>query len=302
MARALASVLEPDDLTVVVNVGDDDEIYGLHVSPDLDTVVYTLAGIEGPHGWGRAGDTFEAMGGLEELGTNTSFRLGDRDLALCLLRTMALADGETLAGFTRFACERFGVPLRVVPVTNDPVRTKIKTRDGEWLDFQDYFVSRRHEDPVRELRFDGAAAATPAPGVIEAIASADAIVIAPSNPPLSIWPLLAVPGIAEAVSAKPVVAAVSPLFGGVALKGPAASVMKDLGLPPGNDGVLAAYDGLVTHLVVDRGDAADVARLQSGELEVHAADTRVRDPEKGTAFAAVLMSILRRALKPARAG
>ena len=263
MARALNTVLDPADLTVIVNIGDDDDMYGLHVSPDLDTVLYTLAGIEGPHGWGRRNDTFTVMDELREIGVDTSFRLGDRDLALCLVRTNMLAKGRTLSDFTNRAADRLGIEPRVLPVTDDPVRTKIRTIDDEWLDFQEYFVARHHQDRVAELRFEGAESAVPAPGVLSAVAAADVVIIAPSNPPLSIWPLLAVPGLAEAVSEKPLVAAVSPLFSGRTLRGPAASVMADLGLPPGNAGVLDAYEGLISHLIIDQGDADDVDALSS---------------------------------------
>jgi len=299
MARALTAVLHPDDLTVIVNIGDDDDMYGLHVSPDVDTVLYTMAGIEGPHGWGRRNDTFTVMDELNEVGIDTSFRLGDRDLALCLVRTNMLADGATLSDFTNRAADRLGIEPRVIPVTDDPVRTKIRTVDDEWLDFQEYFVARHHEDRVAELRFEGAERAAPAPGVLAAIAAAEAVIIAPSNPPLSIWPLLAVSGLTEAVSTKPLVAAVSPLFGGRTLRGPAATVMADLGLPAGNAGVLDAYDGLISHLIVDLGDAADVDSLSATAPGLHALDTRIGQPEAGARFAAELLAILALALGPA---
>jgi LPPG:FO 2-phospho-L-lactate transferase len=299
MARALSAVLKPSNLTVVVNVGDDDEMYGLHVSPDLDTVLYTMAGVEGIHGWGRHDDTFEVMSGLGPFGVDTSFRLGDQDLALCLLRTTMLGSGKRLSEFTKLAADRFEVRPRILPVTDDPLRTKIKTTGGEWLDFQEYFVARRHEDRVAELRFAGAEQSTPAPGVLDAIAGADLIVVAPSNPPLSIWPLLAVPGVRRAVSAKPVVAAVSPLFGGRALKGPAASVLSDLGLPGGTAGVLESYDGLLSHLFVDVDDATNVDSFESSPVQLHAADTRIEKPESGARFAAELLDILEPALRPA---
>ena len=298
MARALAAALDPADLTVIVNVGDDDAMYGLHVSPDVDTVLYTLAGVEGPHGWGRRNDTFAVMSELADLGIDTSFRLGDRDLAMCLLRTNTLAGGGTLSEFTSHAAGRLGIAQRVIPVTDDPLRTKIKTVDDEWLDFQEYFVARRHQDRVRELRFDGAEHAMPAPGVLDAIADAAAVIIAPSNPPLSIWPLLAVPGLADAVSSKPVVAAVSPLFGGRALKGPAAAVMADLGLPAGTTGVLRAYEGLISHLIVDMDDAPDVDTPGLETVGIHAADTRIGDPEAGARFGTELLTILAPALAP----
>lgn len=299
MARALAAIPEATDLTVIVNVGDDDNIYGLHVSPDIDTVLYTLAGVEGPHGWGRREDTFEVMAGLSEFGVDTSFRLGDKDLALCLRRTTRLDAGATLSETTAEAAAALGVVPLVLPVTNDAVRTKIKTVEGDWLDFQEYFVVRRHRDRVKELRYAGAEASVPAPGVIEAITHADVVVIAPSNPPLSVWPLLATPGLADAIAAKEIVAVVSPLFGGRALKGPAASVMADLGLPKGSAGVLSAYEGLISHLVIDKEDADDISSLEATNVSVHALNTRIDRPEAGAPFASDLLAILTPALRPA---
>ena len=299
MARALAAVLNPQNLTVIVNVGDDDTMYGLHVSPDIDTVMYTLAGIEGPLGWGRRGDTFEVMSNLSEFGVDTSFRLGDRDLALCLRRTSVLSAGGTLSEFTRQATAALGIEVPVLPASDDSVRTKVRISDDRWLDFQEYFVLRGHRDRVQELRFAGAGTAAAAPGVLEAIDDADLVIVAPSNPPLSVWPLLAVPGIAEATSNKPVVAAVSPLFSGRALKGPAATVMADLGLPEGNSGVLAAYEGLITHLIVDKGDAGDIDALTTDSVSLYAADTRIITAEAGARFAPELLAILTPALQAA---
>lgn len=284
MARGLAAVVDPRRLTVIVNVGDDEEFYGLHVSADLDTVLYTLAGIEGPHGWGIADDTFETMERLATLGLDTRFRLGDRDLAASMFRTSRLRDGEALSEITRRLAEAMGVGCRLLPATDDRVRTQIVTGDGELLSFQEYFVLRGHRDRVAEVRYAGSAEAAPAPGVIHALDTADLVVIAPSNPPLSIWPILSIPGIRESLAAARVVA-VSPLFGGRALKGPADRVMSALGLPPGNAGVAAAYAPLVDVLVVDRGDAGDVPLLADGDLEVIAADTRIGDPEAAARFA-----------------
>lgn len=301
MARALAGVLHPEQLTVIVNIGDDDEMYGLHVSPDVDTVLYTLAGIEGPQGWGRRGDTFNAMAGLRDFGVDTTFQLGDRDLALCLRRTIHLSEGGSLSSFTEDAAAALGVEVRVLPVTDDRLRTKVLVRDGGWLDFQDYFVLRRHRDRVRGVRFDGAEQARPAPGVIGALAEANAVVIAPSNPILSVDPILAVPGLREIVAEKPVVAAVSPLFRGEAIKGPAASIMADLGLPPGNEGVLRAYDGLISHLVVDAGDVDDAIRLGGDAVDVLAADTRIIEPEAGVAFAERFLELIGLTPHPAAA-
>ncbi len=285
LARGLAAVLPAGRLTLVVNVGDDDEVYGVHVSPDLDTVMYTLAGIEGPHGWGIAGDTFTVMERLTSLGVDTSFRLGDRDLATCLHRTAGLAAGRPLSAITGELAAAYGIGATILPATDEPVRTRVQVEGGEVLPFQEYFVARGHRDDVEALEFAGSDAAKPAPGVVAAIEDADVVVIAPSNPPLSIWPILAVPAIHDAVAAKRRVVAVSPLFGGRALKGPAHRVLASLGFPPGNAGVVASYDGLVTDLVVDAGDADDAVIGP----RVHVRDTRFARAEEAARFARELM-------------
>jgi LPPG:FO 2-phospho-L-lactate transferase len=288
----LARALDRDDvdLTVVVNVGDDALTHGVYVSPDLDTVVYTLAGAEGPQGWGLADDSSRVMDTLAWLGADTTFAIGDRDLATNLYRTAALADDRPLSAITAEIASAYEVRPRVVPATDDPVRTKVHLDDGV-VDFQEYFVRRRHADTVYDLSFDGATTSRPAPGVLDAITGADVVVIAPSNPPLSIWPILAVPGITDAVTGAERVIAVSPLFGGVALKGPAHDVMASLGLPPGNEGVVAAYDGLLSDLVVDAGDAADRNAIAGPELRVHVTDTRFADPERATTFGSWLCTV-----------
>ncbi|MFH1330701.1 MAG: 2-phospho-L-lactate transferase [Actinomycetota bacterium] len=291
LARGLAAVLPPTALTVVVNVGDDEEFYGLHVSPDLDTVAYTLAGREGPSGWGVAGDTFAVMGHLGALGVDTRFRVGDADLAVNLARTAALRSGETLSAVTAGTAAALGLACRLLPATDDRLRTRVRTVAREWLSFQEYFVLRGHRDEVAEIRYEGAGAARPAPGVLEAIAAASLVIVAPSNPPLSVWPILAVPGIREAATAAPRVIAVSPLFGGRALKGPADRVMTALGLPPGNAGVLTAYEGVLTDLVVDQGDAADVAALNGTAVRLHASDTRIAAPDAAARFARYLLDL-----------
>jgi len=283
--------MPPDDLTVVVNVGDDEVVYGLEVSPDLDTVAYTLAGREGPQGWGLAGDTFAVMGHLAALGVDASFRVGDADLATNLARTAARRSGEALSAVTARLAASYGVACRLLPATDDLLRTRLCTPAGEWLSFQEYFVRRGHRDEVAALAYEGAASSRPAPGVLEAIAATSLVIVAPSNPPLSIGPILAVPGIREAVEDARRVVAVSPLFGGRALKGPADRVMASLGLPPGNAGVLAAYDGLLTDLVVDEGDAADRESLDAGGVRLHAADTRIAQPEAAARFARWLLGL-----------
>lgn len=243
------------DLTAIVNVGDDDTIYGLHLAPDLDTVTYTLARVSSAErGWGRTGETWHTMAELETFPIDTAFRLGDKDLALNLFRTARLGDGAPLSRITAEIAESFGIHTTILPASDDPIRTKVRAGD-RWLAFQDYFVRRHHSDTVDELRFEGASDAAPAPGVIEAIDAADAIVIGPSNPFLSIWPILAVPGISEAILRKERIMAVSPLVGGKAVKGPLGELLPALGYQASNSGIVRAYDGILTDLVVDRGDA-----------------------------------------------
>jgi LPPG:FO 2-phospho-L-lactate transferase len=272
LARGLDAI-DDLDLSVVVNVGDDLPTHGLYVAPDLDTVVYTLAGIEGPHGWGRAEDTFVANTELARFGLDNRFRLGDLDLALKIYRTHRLGAGETLAGVTDTVRASFGLTASIMPASNDPVRTMVTTSEGEKLTFQEYFVDRGHRDPVQRVDFEGAAAATPAPGVIEAIDQADILVIGPSNPPLSIWPILALAAIDRAVRRHPRVIAISPLIGGKALKGPADSVMADLGLGTGTRAVIASYRGLIDTLVVDTSDQADTGEIDG--VTVVALETRI---------------------------
>ena len=291
MARALAAVLPPGQLTVVVNVGDDDDIYGVRVCADLDTVLYTAAGMEGPAGWGVAGDTFEVMDQLEAAGIDTSFRLGDRDLGHCLARTLHLEEG-TLSEFTRGEAARRALGFTLLPATDDKLRTTIISGRGERLDFQDYFVRRRQRDEVVGLDFVGAGTAKPAPGVVEAIQTADVVFIAPSNPPLSVWPILAIEEIGAAVAEHPRVIAVSPLIGGRAVKGPLVAVMDGLGLTPGHTGICAAYEGLIDSLVVDTSDAGEAGSIEARGIEPIVAPTLIAEPEAGVALARILLDSL----------
>lgn len=286
LARGL-DALSGVELTVVVNVGDDASNHGLYISPDLDTVVYTLAGIEGPLGWGRAGDTFAMNEELGRFGVDNTFQLGDRDIALKLFRTNQIANGAPLSTVTRKVGEAFGLKARVLPVTDDELRTRVRVADG-WISFQEYFVARRHGDEVLELAFEGAETARPAPGVIEAIEGADVVVIGPSNPPLSIWPMLAVPGIRETVSRHTAVTAVSPLIGGKTLKGPADRVLMSLGLPAGNLGVAQAYEGLIDRLVIDQSDGDDAAAMP--HIETLVTDTLITEPSAARRLASELVA------------
>lgn len=283
MARGFVG-LAGVETTVVVNVGDDATVHGLEVSPDLDTVVYTLAGLEGPQGWGRNEDTFRAMEELARFGVDTEFRVGDLDLALNLFRTGRLAEGWPLSRVTTAVTRALGLTVPVLPVSDDQVRTMVEIEAG-WIDFQTYFVKRRHTDPVLGVRFVGEETARPAPGVMEAIAVADAVVISPSNPVLSIWPLLAVKGIREAMSGRKVMA-VSPLIGGRAVKGPAVEAMIGLGLEPSPAGLVAAYRGLVTDLVLDRADQDWVTRRRLIDLvKVWTSDTMIAQPAESRRLA-----------------
>jgi len=251
--HALAGAAGPENVTAIGNVGDDLEMWGLHVSPDLDTIMYTLAGLlDEERGWGVRGDTYEAMAVAEQAGNETWFTLGDQDAGLHMLRTQMLGEGQPLSTVTQKLAEGLGVAVRLIPATDDRLRTRIRTPDGE-LDFQEWFVQRRHADRVDGVRLEGAEDARPAPGVLEAIAEADLVVIAPSNPFVSIQPILAVPGIEAALRAKRV-AAVSPLVGGKALRGPLAEMMASLGHEVGAAGVRALYGDLVSVFVLDRED------------------------------------------------
>jgi len=290
MARGLNAVLPPDNLTIVVNVGDDETMYGALVSADLDTVTYTLAGIEGPHGWGVDGDTHVVMEHLETMGVDTTFRLGDRDLAHCLARRMAIESGEPLSSFTAAATARLGIECRVLPATDDLIRTKIQTADGELLDFQDYFVVRGQRDVVGGLEFRGAESARPAPGVLAAIQAAEIVVVAPSNPPLSIWPMLAMPDLAMAVRRHPCVVAVSPLIGGKAVKGPLVAVLNGLGIEPSTAGILETYAGLLSHLVVSPDDGLSPG-VGSAGVELVAAETLISQPTAAARLAGRILDL-----------
>ncbi|HEX2264827.1 MAG TPA: 2-phospho-L-lactate transferase, partial [Solirubrobacterales bacterium] len=277
LALGLYRVLGPDELTLIVNTGDDFEHLGLHVSPDLDTVLYTLSGLADPErGWGRADESWNFMAALSELGGEDWFRLGDRDLAIHVLRAQWLRSGRPLSRFMADAARRLGIRARIVPMSNDPVRTMVQTSDGV-LPFQRYFVERRCEPQVLRIWFEGASAARPAAEAIDAIAGPrlEAVVICPSNPYLSVDPILAVPGLREALeSAAAPVVAVSPIIGGAAVKGPTTKIMAELGVDRTSAAIAAHYRGLLDGLVIDNGDVADAPAL---DIAVEAAPTLMRD-------------------------
>ncbi len=278
------------DLTIVGNVGDDTEIAGLHVSPDLDTVLYTLTGeIDEERGWGVRGDSTRALMRSRSLGADAWFWLGDLDLGLHLARTAWLNAGEPLSVVTARLCAALGLPDRLLPSTDNRLRTMIDTADGE-LDFQSYYVRRGHRDTVIGIRFDGAEAAMPAPGVLDAIRNARAIIIAPSNPLISIGPILAVPGISEALAVRTVpCVAVSPIVGGEALRGPAADMLRMLGHQPSPVGVAALYDGIIDSMVIDEVDGGASAELERRGVQAIVTDTIMRDADACRHLAAVAL-------------
>ncbi|MFC3173926.1 2-phospho-L-lactate transferase [Novosphingobium bradum] len=261
-ANGLAALLGPGQLTVVVNVGDDFDHLGLRICPDLDTVTYTLANLNNRElGWGQVGETWSFMDALGKLGGPAWFNLGDRDLATHVLRTHRLAAGEPLSAIVADFAKARGIAQAILPVTDDPVRTRVLTDEGE-LNFQDYFVRRRCEPVFRAIRFAGADQARPHPAVLAALAdpALEAILIAPSNPLLSLAPILAVPGIAAALAARAVpCVAISPFIAGQAVKGPAAKIMRELGLEPGPAAIAAHYGDLIDGLVIDHADRAELA-------------------------------------------
>lgn len=286
MARGLYAVAEVD-LSVVVNVGDDADNHGLVICPDLDTVLYTLAGVEGPLGWGRDGDTFRTNDELGRFEVDNTFRIGDLDLALKLVRTQQMGSGATLSQVTGDLAASFGVRCALYPATDQRLRTEVEVADGGWISFQEYFVDRRHRDEVINLRFSGADDAQAAPGVVESIEQADTVVIAPSNPPLSIWPMLAIEPLREVVANHPRVIAVSPLIGGTTVKGPADRVMISLGLPPGNQGVADAYEGLLNLLIIHSEDAGEPL----DGVEIMATDTMIGDRASGERLAREILGL-----------
>ena len=293
LAVGLATVLPPDALTIVVNTGDDFEHLGMAISPDLDTVMYTLAGLNNPVlGWGRTDETWSFMETLAQLGGETWFRLGDRDLAVHVMRTAALARGERLADITRALTQRLGVRHLVVPMSDDPVRTVVLTAQGE-LSFQDYFVRRRCEPVVTGFRYDGAADAHVPPRLRELFDSGniEAVVICPSNPFVSIEPLLAVKEMRTWLKARafPVVA-VSPIVGGHAIKGPAAKMMRELGHESSVAAVARHYGNLVDGWVIDQQDASVATQL---DQRVSVTDTLMTDRTKSVALARVVLRFAR---------
>jgi LPPG:FO 2-phospho-L-lactate transferase len=292
--EGLVRVVPPEDVVAIVNTGDDFELHGLYISPDLDIVTCTLAGVINPEqGWGIAGDTLACMEWLGRLGAPTWFSLGDRDLALHIRRTELLRAGHTLAEVADQFRRALGVAARILPMSNQPVPTHVITSAGE-IHFEEYFVQRRAEDEVLGVRFVGVEQARPAPGVLEAIRAAEAVLIAPSNPIVSVGTILAVPGVRAALqeTAAPVVA-VSPIVGGAAIKGPAGPLMRAMGFEVSARGVAACYRDLADALVIDQVDAALAGDIRALGMRVVITDTIMRGPAEKRALARVALDAVR---------
>lgn len=288
LALGLAACLPPESLLMVANTADDFEHLGLPISPDLDTVMYTLAGLADPErGWGLAGESWQCMESLARLGGPDWFRLGDRDLATHLRRGMLLRDGLSLAEVTAALCRSLGLPHALRPMSSDPVRTLLDTGQGE-LAFQDYFVRERCAPRVHGIRYEGVSTARPDPEFLGWLDAGAAVVLCPSNPWLSIEPLLALPGVRERLASACSVA-VSPIVGGRALKGPAAAIMAQLGLEPSALGVARHYRGLLRGLVIDRVDAAQAEEIRALGMAVRVTDTVMTDTASKTRLAAEVL-------------
>ncbi len=296
MLSGIIQVVEPAGVTALVNVGDDLELHGLSISPDLDTITYTLAGEINPEtGWGLNGESWQAMDTVKRYGGISWFGLGDRDLGTHLYRTQRYREGANLATITAEITAGWGLALKLIPVTNDRLRTMV-TLDGDGPDdglevsFQEYFVQRRHGVPVKALRFDGASLTSPAPGVLDALAAAHRVVIAPSNPVVSIDPVLAVPGVRDALIARRAdTVAVSPIVAGAALKGPADRLLKELGHEATVVGIARWYAPLAATLVIDEADAGLAGAVAAEGIRPVVAPTVMRTPELAAALARTVL-------------
>jgi LPPG:FO 2-phospho-L-lactate transferase len=289
----LRQVVAPEELTLIVNTGDDLLWWGLYVSPDIDSITYVLSGmLSKERGWGVKGDTFFCLQHMGQLGQPIWFHAGDRDLAVHILRSKLLAEGRTLSEVTAEIADKLGVKARILPMSNSRVETRVLTPMGE-LSFEEYFVQRWYQDPVESVRFAGAADAEPAPGVVDAIMNADLVLLAPSNPVTSIGPILAVSGIREALhQTKGRIAAISPIVAGEAVAGPAGILMAAQGLPVSVAGVAQAYHDFLDMLIIDVRDAEAADELRTSGLRVQVAKTVMRTSEdKATLAADVLAAV-----------
>jgi LPPG:FO 2-phospho-L-lactate transferase len=301
--EGLVQVVPPETITAVVNTGDDFTLHGLQIAPDLDIVTCTLADlIDREQGWGIKGDTAACMEWLGKLGGPTWFKLGDRDLALHIRRTALLREGYTLSAVAEQFRRALGVAVRIMPMSDDPVPTHIITAAGE-MHFEEYLVQRRAQDAVQGVRFVGVEQARPAPGLLEAIATAEAVLIAPSNPVVSVGPILAIPGVRAALEATPApIVTVSPIVGGAPIKGPAVPLMQALGLEISAVGVARAYAGLIDGIVIDNVDVDLAGSITALGLQVAVTDTIMRDAAVKADLARTVLQLAAETRRPVATG
>jgi LPPG:FO 2-phospho-L-lactate transferase len=294
LLRGLVGVVPPADVTAVVNTGDDTVLHGLLICPDLDTVTYTLAGMnDDERGWGLAGESWTVMDALERLGGESWFRLGDRDLATHLYRTQRLADGASLSEVTAEITTALGIGARLLPMSDDPVRTRLTLVDGPEVAFQEYFVRRQHAVAVASVRFVGAESCRAAPGVLAALTDSDIVVICPSNPVVSVGPLLAVPGIADILrQRRSRVVAVSPIVAGAALKGPADRLMAELGVEPSVVGVAQIYAEVAGTLVIDESDESLAGAVEALGVRCVVAPTVMRTVDDSRRLSTTVLDVV----------
>jgi len=291
--QGLAAVVPPHDITVVSNTGDDVEMFGLHISPDTDIVIYALAGAVNPDtGWGLQGDTFAVVDALQRFGYERWFNLGDRDLATAIHRTRRLREGHPMHDIVAEIGRAWGLDVTILPMSNDPIETRITGPDGE-LPFQEYMVRLRTEVDVHAISFAGADRATPAPGVLDAVNEARAVILAPSNPFVSIGPILAVPGIREALSTTSATRiAISPIIAGQVVKGPAAKMLQSLGHEVSAAGVAEIYSGLIDVMVIDEQDRALSPRVEALGMRCVVTDTMMTSPGRKAELASAVLAAL----------
>jgi LPPG:FO 2-phospho-L-lactate transferase len=292
--RGLVRVAGQPHLSIIVNTGDDEEFYGLHVSPDLDTIVYTLAGASNPTtGWGLQGETFNTLGALVRFYGQAWFNLGDRDLATHMFRSQRMRDGERLSSITAEIARRFGVRAQVLPMSDDCVRTFVKVRGRDAMPFQEYFVRRRFRGTIERIELRGSTRARPLPSALGAIRASDAVIVAPSNPFVSIGPILALRGMREALrSVRPRVAAISPIVGGKAIKGPAAKMLRALGHQASALGVARLYRDLCGVFVLDNVDRSAAAAIEKLGMRAVVTDTIMADEARSARLADVVLRAL----------
>jgi LPPG:FO 2-phospho-L-lactate transferase len=295
LLRGMVEVIPPASITAIVNTGDDTDLHGLHIAPDLDTVMYTLADAINPEtGWGLAGETWRVMESLERLGGITWFGLGDQDLATHCYRTQRLAEGAALSEITGELARSWGVGVHLVPVTDDPLRTRLQLAEGPEVGFQEYFVRLRHQVAVTAVRFEGASAARPAPGVLDAIAGADAVVVCPSNPVVSIDPILAVPGVRDQLLARrDHIIGVSPIIAGAALKGPADRLLREMGFESSVVGVAQWYAPWMGTLVIDEADAGSAAAVEAEGVRCVVAPTVMSTVARSAQLSRTVLDVVR---------